>query len=173
VGTGRAVTSSLRRAPHDPPSFEVSRAGPGDREAILDVMRTVNMHHVPSPEMEELDLERFFVARVSGRIVGAAGYKLLGSGRGKTTLLGVVPEFRGSGIGAALQDERLAEMHRLGVRAVTTNADRPQTIDWYKRHYGYRPIGHLKKLHEFGDPAATHWTTLELDLDRYMRCERT
>lgn len=157
-----------RRAATDPLSFEVSRARPGDREAILEVMRTVNMHHIPSPEMKGLDLERFFVALVNGRVVGAAGYKLLGPGRGKTTLLGVVPEFRGAGIGAALQDERLGEMHRLGVRIVTTNADRPQTVAWYKRRYGYRPVGRLKKLHEFGDPSASHWTTLELDLDHYL-----
>jgi 3-keto-5-aminohexanoate cleavage enzyme len=169
VGTGRAVSSTpIRRRAATPLSFEIGRALPGDRGAILEVMRTVNMHHIPSAEMEELDLERFFVARVSGRIVGAAGYKLLGPGRGKTTLLGVVPEFRGSGIGAALQDERLAEMHRAGVRTVTTNADRPQTIAWYQHRYGYRPIGRLRKLHEFGDPSASHWTTLELDLDRYM-----
>ena len=163
------MTSTPRGAVNNSLRFEVSRASPGDREAILEVMRTANMHHVPSPEMEELDLARFFVARVNGRIVGAAGYKVLGPGRGKTTLLAVFPEFRRSGIGAALQDERLAEMHRLGVRVVTTNADRPGTIAWYRRRYGYTPVGRLKKLHEFGDPKATHWTTLELDLDGYMR----
>jgi N-acetylglutamate synthase-like GNAT family acetyltransferase len=152
--------------------FEIRRAAPGDREEILAVMRTANMHHVPSPEMGELDLARFFVARVDGRIVGAGGYALLGEGHGKTTLLAVVPEFQGAGVGAALQDMRLSEMHRHGVHTVTTNADRPSTIDWYCRRYGYQAVSRLRKLHEFGDPSTDYWTTLELDLDAYMRRQR-
>ena len=152
--------------------FEISRAGPDDREQILAVMRPANMHHVPSPEMGELELTRFFVARVDGRIVGAGGYALLEDGHGKTTLLAVLPEFQGTGLGAALQDTRLAEMHRHGVHTVTTNADRPATIDWYRRRYGYRAVGRLRKLHDFGDPSTDHWTTLELDLGSHMRGNR-
>jgi ribosomal protein S18 acetylase RimI-like enzyme len=152
--------------------LEIRRARPSDREGILEVMRTANMHHIPSPEMEELDLGRFFVACAGGRLVGAAGYRLEGGSRGKTTLLAVLPDFRGRGVGSALQEARLREMYRRGVRVVTTNADRPATIAWYRRRYGYREVGTVQKLHEFGDPAMDHWTTLKLDLGHYMHGRR-
>lgn len=152
----------------DAVSFSIERAATGDRDAILAVMRHYNMHHVPSVEMEELDLACFFVAKLAGRIVGAAGYRLLEPGRGKTTLLGVLPEYSGHGIGKALQQRRMEVMHRAGVSTLTTNADRPDTILWYRKHYGYRPVGSLRKLCSFGLDDVDHWTTLETDLDEYF-----
>jgi 3-keto-5-aminohexanoate cleavage enzyme len=144
-------------------------AEPADRSAILDVMRSANMHRVPSAEMAELDLERFFVACVDGRVVGAAGWTLLPDGQGKTTLLAVLPEFTGDGIGARLQDARLEAMLGAGATTVTTNADRPVTINWYRRRYGYRVVGSLTKQHEFGDPSVDRWTTLRMDLTAWAR----
>lgn len=149
-------------------SVTIQKARPEDRDAILAVMRPWNMHHVPSPEMRSIDLARFFVARIDGRVVGAAGYEILPDGQGKTTLLGVLPEFTGRGIGYALQDARLRDMARIGVERVTTNADRPDTIRWYKRLFGYREIGTLEKLHSFGDPEIDRWTTLQMDLKAYL-----
>ena len=54
--------------------FTLRPARPDDRDAILECLRPWNMHHVPSPEMEQVELDRFFVAELSGRVVGAAGY---------------------------------------------------------------------------------------------------
>ncbi len=147
----------------------VKPARPDDRGAILDVMRPWNMHHVPSPEMEELDIACFFVARVDGQIVGAASYKVISQTVGKTTHLGVLPEHGNLGIGSALQDARLEAMGKVGVKTVITNADRPATIDWYKRKYGYRDAGTLKKVCAFGDPEVDHWTTIEMDLAAWMQ----
>jgi 3-keto-5-aminohexanoate cleavage enzyme len=132
-------------------------------------MRPWNMHHVPSPEMEALDTSCFFVARVDGRVVGGCGYKILSQTVGKTTLLGVLPEYAKLGIGRALQDARLRAMGRLGVKTVVTNADRPETLAWYKKHYGYKETGRLQKLRSFGHPDIYHWTTMEMDLEAYMR----
>ena len=70
----------------------IERAHATDREAILAVMQPWNMHHVPSPEVEELDLATFFVARKDGKVIGAAGYALLSQTVAKTTLMGVLPE---------------------------------------------------------------------------------
>lgn len=127
------------------------------------------MHHVPSPEMGELDLGCFFVGLDHSRVVvGAGGYRLLGDGQSKTTLLGVVPEHAGTGLGARLQDTRLEAMAAAGVHTVTTNADRPATIEWYQRRYGYERVGTLAKEHEFSLPEVDHWTTLQLDLTRWM-----
>lgn len=149
-------------------TYTIEPAQTGDRAAILEVMRPFNMHHVPSVEMEELDLARFFIARMNGRIVGAAGYKLLGPGEAKTTLLGVLPEFSGLGIGKDLQHRRMEEMRRQGIAKLTTNADRPDTILWYKKHFGYQTVGRLKKLCSFGLETVDYWTTLRTDLDDYF-----
>jgi ribosomal-protein-alanine N-acetyltransferase len=51
-----------------------------------------------------------------------------------------------------------------GIRRLTTNADLPETIAWYQEHFGYREVGKLQKLCEFGDPHIDQWTTLEVDL---------
>jgi ribosomal-protein-alanine N-acetyltransferase len=140
------------------------RAREGDREGIFRVLRFANFHHVPSAEMPVFDLARAFVADVGGRIVGVAGYTLLGGGTGKTTLMAVDPAYRRYGIGGRLQAMRMREMLEAGCRIVITNADLPDTIEWYKRKFGYREVGTVPKLHEFGDPGVDHWTTLECDL---------
>ena len=54
-----------------------------------------------------------------------------------------------------------------GCTRVVTNADRPGTIAWYQRKFGYKAVGNLAKLHEFGDPNIDHWTTLEADLEAW------
>ncbi len=143
------------------------RARPEDRDAVFRVLRFANFHNVPSPEMPALDLGDVFVAEVGGLVVGAAGYAVLPDGRGKTTLMAVDPDYRRYGIGARLQELRMDALRALGCRTLVTNADLPDTISWYKRKFGYREVGALAKLHEFGDPAVDHWTTLECDLDAW------
>ena len=54
-------------------------------------------------------------------------------------------------------------------KTVVTNADRPATILWYKERFGYKEVGTLEKISEFGDAKIARWTTLELDLEDYMR----
>ena len=149
--------------------YIIEKAGFNDLPQILEVMRPWNMHHYPSPEMEELDVNSFYVAKVKGKIVGAAGFKLLSQTLGKTTLMAVLPQYAGTGIGKDLQNARLKAMHQVGVKKVITNTDRPKVISWYMRHYRYKKVGTLKKLCSYGDPDVDHWTTLEMDLDAYMR----
>lgn len=150
----------------------IEKASVEDYAAILSVMESWNMHHIPSAEMEELDLSCFFVARLSGHVAGAAGYKVLSPDKGKTTLLGIRPQFSGMGIGRDLQNAMLDTMYNAGIRTVLTNTDRPETILWYKKHYGYRQIGTLKKICNFSLPDVDHWCTLEMDLEAYMLKER-
>ena len=73
-------------------------------------------------------------------------------------------EFRGHGIGVQLQRHRMEVMRRCGTQILTTNSDLPETIEWYKTHFGYREVGRLKKLREFGAPDIDYWTTLEVEL---------
>ena len=151
-----------------PPTQPVyRRARAADHDAIFRVLAFANFHHVPSAEMPVFDLADVFVAEMDGVIVGVAGYALLGDGRGKTTLMAVDPAFRRYGIGSRLQVLRMRAMREAGCRSVTTNADLPDTIAWYKRNFGYREVGTLAKVHEFGDPQRDHWTTLECNLEAW------
>ena len=149
--------------------FLIEEASLKDSKDIIEVMKVWNMHHIPSLEMDTLDMLCFFVAKIDGKIVGASGYKLLTPTTAKTTLLGIYPEFQGSGIGKALQDKRLKKMYDLGIKIVTTHADYPSTIVWYKKHFGYKEIGKLKKLISFSLENVDYWTTLELDLEQYFK----
>ena len=149
-------------------NYTIEKASSDDYAAILNVMEPWNMHHVPSAVWGERDLSCFFVARISGHVAGAAGYKLLSPDQGKTMLLGIRPEFSGMRIGRSLQNTMLDSMYNAGIKMVLTNADRPATILWYKKHYGYRQIGTLKKICDFGLSDVDHWVTLEMNLERYM-----
>jgi N-acetylglutamate synthase-like GNAT family acetyltransferase len=135
-----------------------------DVPEILAIMKTANMHHVPSPEMPELDWRCFFVAKIEGKMVGAAGYKVLSATEAKTTLMVVYPDFRKHGIGKMLQERRMLAVSNLGIKVLITNADIPETIAWYKKHFGYREMGKIKKIHEFGRPDIDEWITLKTDL---------
>jgi ribosomal-protein-alanine N-acetyltransferase len=117
--------------------------------------------------MDDFDVGRWHVAVAGEVIVGVAGFRLLETPAGpvgKTTLLAVDPEARGHGIGRALQELRMELMRDAGAARVITNADRPDTIAWYERHFGYRKIGEVGKLHEFGLSEVDRWTTLEAPL---------
>lgn len=157
-----------------PAIFPASQA---DWPEILAVLETANMHHIPSPEVPEFDLACAFVARLgqggdgkrAGRIVGVAGYKVLSPATAKTTLLAVLPQARGCGVGRLLQERRMDVLCALGIRTLTTNSDRPETIAWYEKHFGYVRVGVLKKLHPFGHAGIDHWTTLETDLTRWRK----
>jgi 3-keto-5-aminohexanoate cleavage enzyme len=145
-------------------SYKIRYAQKDDVPAILKVLENYNMHHVPSPEMPDLDYRFFYVALVDEKVVGACGYKLLSPETGKTTLLGVEPAYSRLGIGMTLQAKRMAAMKSLGCEKLITNADRPETIRWYQKHFGYRPVGTIQKEHSFGLDEVDHWTTLETDL---------
>jgi ribosomal-protein-alanine N-acetyltransferase len=142
----------------------IEKACEADRPRILELLRQANMHRVPSPEMPAFTYENYFVARLDGEIVGFSGYKILAPTEAKTELMVVDKRYRGLGVGFLLQQRRMEDMLSQGVQRLTTNADLPETIAWYQKHFGYREAGTLQKLHEFGDPNIDHWTTLEVDL---------
>lgn len=147
----------------------IEPAKENDIPAIIKIMKTANMHYVPSREMPELDWRCFFVAKVEGRIVGAAGYKILSDTEAKTTLMVVHPEFKRHGIGRLLQEKRMFALCEQGIQTLITNTDIPETIAWYKKHFGYKEIGKLKKIHEFSRPDIDEWTTLQTDLSEWIK----
>jgi len=138
-----------------------------DRQAMLKILEIFNMHRVPSDEMTDFHVGTWFVAEIEGAVVGLCGFGFLHEGGelvGKTKLLAVHPNAASHGIGRALQELRMGLMRDAGARTVRTCADRPQTIAWYTRNFGYREVGRISKLHEFGLPTVDHWTVLEAPL---------
>jgi ribosomal-protein-alanine N-acetyltransferase len=145
----------------------IERADEADRPAIFRLLEQANMHYIPSAEMEELTYENYSVVRLDEQVVGFCGYKILSPTEAKTELMVVDRSYRGRNIGYLLQVLRMEQMLSQGIVQLTTNSDLPATIDWYVRKFGYRKVGTLKKLHEFGDPTIDHWTTLCVDLNAW------
>jgi uncharacterized protein (DUF849 family)/N-acetylglutamate synthase-like GNAT family acetyltransferase len=150
--------------PQDRPSYTIRFARPEDLSGIIDLMKPYNMHHIPSPEMGPLDDKCFIVAEQNGNLLGAAGYTFLSADVGKTTLMAVRPDCTRMGLGLKLQTRRMQILRSLGCASLITNADRPETIAWYKHHFGYREVAKLPKIHSFGHDDIHEWTTLEADL---------
>lgn len=147
----------------------IEPASEQDIPAIVEILKTANMHYIPSPEMPELDWKCFFVAKLDGKIVGAAGYKILSATEAKTTMMAVHPDYRRHGIGKKLQEKRMMVLIEKGIKTLTTNSDIPETISWYKKHFGYKEIGKLKKIHEFSRPDIDEWTTMQTDLIEWLK----
>lgn len=149
-------------------NFVIEKAKLENKNEIIKVLKSWNLHKIPSPEAEDIDFSCFFIAKVEDRIVGVSGYKILSNTEGKTRLLAVYPELQGTGIGKALQDIRLETMFQKGIKKVFTYPDRADINLWYKKHYGYVEKGKRKKLSDHGssDP---YTTILELDLISYMK----
>jgi N-acetylglutamate synthase-like GNAT family acetyltransferase len=155
-----------------PADMVIEKATPQDLPSILELLKLANMHYIPSQEMPCLTYENYFVAKIGEKVAGFCGYKILSQAEAKTELMVVHPDCRGFGIGYKLQVRRMEDMLAKGIRTLTTNTDLPATIKWYEKHFGYRKVGVLKKLHEFGDPDIDHWTTLQIDLPEWNNSRR-
>ena len=142
-----------------------------DLPACVAILKSWNMaprppsDDMPEPERTGIDVANGFVAEVDGRIVGTCGYIVHSPELAETASLAVDPLFKGVGAGYLLQHARLDEMRRRGIRRVSTESDRPETIRWYVELFGYRVVGTNPKKHVFSLPDVDVWTVLELDLD--------
>ncbi|MCM8820720.1 MAG: GNAT family N-acetyltransferase [Candidatus Omnitrophica bacterium] len=145
----------------------IRKATDKDKPVIFRLLKQANMHYIPSPEMPSLTYENYFVAQVKRKVVGFCGYKILDTNTAKTELMVVDRRYRNRGIGYQLQVHRMKDMLNKGIQKLITNTDHPETIAWYKKHFGYVEVGKLKKLHRFGTPDIEYWTTLEVDLKRW------
>jgi len=118
----------------------------------------------PDPERSGLEAGRTLVASVHGRVVGVASYVIEAPRFAVTESLAVDPAWVGRGIGERLHRARLDILRAQGIEKVRTEADRPQTIAWYVKHFGCRVTGTIPKKHAFGLAGVAVWTVLELDL---------
>lgn len=150
--------------------YIIRPARKSDYENMLSVLETVNMHYVPSEEMHELLWNYCFVAErtADGSIVGMSGWAMTGTDSAKTTLMAVLSECRGHNLGHMLQTIRMVAAYYSGAVRMITNADRPETIQWYINKFDYQQVGTVKKIHEFGLAEVDEWTTLETNLQTFM-----
>jgi N-acetylglutamate synthase-like GNAT family acetyltransferase len=141
-----------------------------DRPAVLALLGRWNMAPVPPRAGEEaeatgLEPERTFVAVHEGRVIGVSSYVMTGADSAQTQSLAVDPAWRGRGLGERLQRARMEALRAQGIRQLRTEADRPETIAWYVRKFGYRVEGKVpKKQQRFSLPEVAEWTVLRLDL---------
>ncbi len=141
-----------------------------DLASVMAILRSWNMapraptDETPDPERSSIDVGNGFVALVGERVIGACTYIIHASVVAETASLAVNPGYKGKGVGYRLQMARLEEIRRRGCHKVRTEADRPETIAWYKRKFGYKEVGTNPKKHAFGLSDVDHWTVLELDL---------
>ncbi len=141
-----------------------------DLEPVIAILRIWNIarpaptDETRDPERSPIDVGNGFVALAGDRVIGACTYIVHSSALVETASLAVHPAYKGKGIGYRLQAARLEEIRRRGFSKVRTETDRPETIAWYKRSFGYREVGTNPKKHVFGLSDVDHWTVLELDL---------
>lgn len=110
-----------------PGNVLVRKMRPDDLPGALQILRQWNMAplapsaEVPDPERSSIEIDNAFVAVAGERIVGTCSYFILGDGWGETASLAVDPAPRFAGVGVLLQQARLDEMRRRGVRRVRTD----------------------------------------------------
>jgi len=119
-------------------SYRIRFARPEEIPAITELMRPYNMHHIPSPEMGPLDYKCFIVAEQNGRLLGAAGYTFLSDDVGKRRSWPCVPTAPVWGWAGNCKPDACRFCAASAASKSLTNADRPETIAWYKQHFGYR-----------------------------------
>ena len=118
-------------------SLIIDKALPEDHARIFELLEQANMHHIPSPEMEEVSWVNYFAARLDGEVVGFCGYKILSATEAKTELMAVDRKCRGMGVGFKLQERRMEDMLSRGIQTLITNADLLSAIAFYKNYFGY------------------------------------
>jgi 3-keto-5-aminohexanoate cleavage enzyme len=144
-----------------------------DGPAVLALLGQYNMAplkpsaDVPDPERSGIAVENTFVAEKGGFLVGVSSYFLHSEELAETASLAVDASCRGMNVGYLLQKARLEEMRARGVKRVRTETDRPETVAWYVRKFGYTVVGTNPKKHEFSLRDVDHWTVLDLDLESW------
>ncbi len=155
------------------PGFEIVKLAKKEVPEAMALLEQWNMAprpasaEIPNPERESLIIEHTFVAKDNGKIIGVGSYLVLDNQTAETASLAVDPDYKGKGIGYALQIARLREIKKRGFRWVHSETDRPETINWYIKKFGYKKTGTNPKKHVFSLPNVDFWTVLKLDLEEF------
>lgn len=142
-----------------------------DFDAAMAILDEWNMAPIAAssdledPERSELNIDNSFVALLDDQVVGVCSYIIHNPQLAETASMAVTPSCRGLGVGYQLQQARLQELKRLGIKLLRTETDREDTVAWYIRKFGYRRVGTNPKKHNFSLADVNEWVVLELDLD--------
>ena len=145
----------------------IRKAEEADIDGILNVLRCYNFKVIKAfdgapidedygetitlyNQVSEIDLRNGFVAVIDGKIVGFSHYKHLHEATAKTTLITVLPEYAGHGLGKELQLARMKEAYEKGCKELITYCETRTIVDWYVKNFDYKvlrtePVSH--RLH--------------------------
>jgi 3-keto-5-aminohexanoate cleavage enzyme len=155
--------------------IKIRKMLPRDYDAVIEILAGWNMapvapsKEIPDPERSNINIQNTFVALDGDAVVGVASYIELTPELAETASLAVNSRYKGSGIGFKLQEARLVEMIQKGIKCVRSETDRPETINWYIKNFGYHIAGKNPKKHSFSLSDVDSWTVLELDLENYKK----
>ena len=136
----------------------IRKAKESDIKGILDVLSHYNFKIINAADgspidndhadiitlynqVSEIDLENAFVALHDGKIAGFCHYKHLDGDTAKTTLITVLPECRGLGLGEKLHLARIKKARKKGYKKLITFCETPATVDWYVKHFNCKILG--------------------------------
>lgn len=148
----------------------IRRMLPGDRGEVIALLARWNIAPtaptpaVPDPERTDIIVDNSFVAVHEGRIIGVCSHVRLSATLAEGASLAVDPAYHGRRIGDKLMTAGRREMYSRGIRKLRSESDRPETISWLVKRFGYRIVGTAPKRHAFGLAEVGHWTVLECDL---------
>lgn len=172
----------------------IRKAKESDIEGILNVLSHYNFKVIKAAEglsideefgdtitlynqVSKIDLQNGFVGLHNGKIVGFSHYKHLEEGTAKTTLITVLPEFTGLGLGEKLQLARMNEAREKGYKKLITFCEKPAVVDWYIKHFNYKIlrtelVHHRLHFFHIKDQIiwAVHYGSKEQELLRVMVC---
>lgn len=141
----------------------IRRATVADTQSILKIIKNLDIDRNSPVDESAIDIDFFYVAEVNGEVIGISGYKFLGPKAAVTTFLGVLPEYKGKGIGYELQAKRVAAVKSLNCNTLYTATPTRESADWYIKNFNYVEIGgndnvislmlKLNSIHELNNEA--------------------
>lgn len=157
-------------------TIEVRAMLPGDLDAVMAILKHWNLAPIapsvasPYPERTELLVENALVAVDGDRVVGVRSYIPLSPTVVEGASFAVAPDCLRLGIGRKLQVAAYRQMYQRGIRAIRSETDRPEHVQWLVRR-GHRVVRTTSKRHAFGLAEVDHWTVLEFDFSMLPELE--
>lgn len=134
----------------------IRRAKPGELGTIISLLR-LNLDTFSKTEVasavknvrEFIRQKKFFIARVSDRIVGCAGFEKQDDTDGVYSLnwLAVHPDFKRKGVATALCNLIEERVKRLGARLIFLNAGSGEANRHFYRKMGFKKSGRISKYY--------------------------
>ena len=126
--------------------YAIRTATPKDIGDIIGIIKLLDIDRGYPVTESDINTDLFYVAEDEGRVIGISGYEFFGTKGAITTFLGVLPEYKGKGIGYALQKQRMEAVKSLRCDRLLTATPTRESAEWYKRYFGYVEIASSRKI---------------------------